>query len=265
VASPLDPSVAAVPGSVALPVPRADHRSGFPAVSSPHTRRSPLRADPSGIDTPSVLRPCLKDLQRAGPTEDELVDDLEEGRVVHEDPRSALDKAANAAVEHLHHGRVWDPDAARAERESVNPSGVRAALADYPATAILTVPQGVVPDLDEYRSYPDHVDAPVSGRVFTRRVFGPVPRGARLVIGDEGVSLVLRDGAATVRWDDIVGYGQGPEGLGTLYGGDGCTIDLHPLFFKAGEEAMTLVEARVPAAVRFQQSLPEPHTADKRS
>lgn len=201
----------------------------------------------------TIVDAVLADLRTSGPTDDELADDLAEGRVAFEDPRSTLDKAATAAVEYLHHRRDWDADSARAERESVGPADVRAALADYPGTAILTVPHGVVPDLPRYAPYPEHVARPVAGREFKRQVFGPVPRGARLVVGDEGVSLVLRDGAATVRWDDVVGYGRGPEDLRTLYGGDGCTIDLHPLFFRAGADAMTLVEARVPDAVRFQQ------------
>lgn len=140
----------------------------------------------------------------------------------------------------------------------MTPADVRAAFEGSRRTAILTVPHGVVPDLPEYQPYPEHLEAPVAGRSFKRQVFGPVPRGTRLVVGEDGVSLVGRDGAATVRWDDVVGYGAVDPELRTLYGGNGCTIDLHPLFFKDGEQAMELVEARVPAAVRFTEPLPEP-------
>jgi hypothetical protein len=49
----------------------------------------------------------------------------------------------------------------------------------------------------------------------------------------------------------------------TLYGGDGFAIDLHPLFFKAGEDAMELVEARVPESVRFRQAAREPDPAGR--
>lgn len=205
----------------------------------------------------AALDAVLTDLRQHGPTAAELDDDLAEGGAVHDDPRSALEKAAAAAAEHLHRRRVWDPDTARAERESVTPADVRAAFEDYPATAILTVPQGVVPDLPGYRPYPEHLGSPVSGQAFRRQVFGPVPRGVRLVVGEDGVSLVGRDGSATVRWDDVVGYGAVDPDLRILYGGNGCTIDLHPLFFKDGERAMQLIDARIPAGVRFAESLPE--------
>ena len=200
----------------------------------------------------------LRELGRTGPTAAELADDLAGYREVDEDPRTALDKAATAAAEHLQRGRAWDPDAARAEREAVTAADVRVAFEDCPGTAVLTVPEGVTPDLPGYGPYPEHVDAPVAGRSFKRQVFGPVPRGSRLVVGEDGVSLVGRDGTATVRWDDVVGYGAADPELRTLYGGNGCAIDLHPLFFKDGERAMELVEARVPAGVRFAEPPPEP-------
>lgn len=220
-----------------------------------------LVADPparAAARAAAVIDSVLRDLGRHGPTPAELADDLAEGRAVDEDPRSAIGKAAAAAGEHLHRRREWDPDTARAERESVTAADVRAVFAGYPATAILAVPQGVVPDVPGYGPYPEHLDPPVAGQVFKRQVFGPVPRGSRLVVGEDGVSLVGRDGSATVRWDDVVGYGTGDAEVRTLYGGNGCVIDLHPLFFKDGERAVQLVEARIPAAARFTESLPEP-------
>ena len=218
-------------------------------------------ADPparSAVRVAEVLDEVLRGLAADGPTEAELAEDLAEWRAVDEDPRIALEAATAAAMEHLHGDPDWDPAKHRAEREAVGAGDVRAALADYPATAILSVPEGVEPALPGFSRYPEHLDTPVTGRTFPRRLLGPVPRGAHLVVGDEGVSLVLRDGAATVRWDDVIGYGEGPDQLRTLYGGDGCMIDLHPAFFRSGQDAVALVEARVPADVRFPQPAEDP-------
>lgn len=220
-----------------------------------------LVADPparAAAQVAVVFDAVLEDLRRNGPTDAELADDLAEGQAVHEDPRSALDKAASAAAEHLHHSRVWDPETARSEREAISRGDVSKALAGYPATAILTVPEGVQARIEGFTRYPDHIGEPVRGREFKRQRFGPVPRGGTLVVGEDGVSLLLRDGTLTVRWEDVVGYGEGPEDIRTLYGSNGCTIDLHPLFFRSGEEALALVESRVPAHLRFVESPPPP-------
>jgi hypothetical protein len=213
----------------------------------------------------TVFDAVLTDLRRHGPTEAELADDLTEGRVAHEDPRSALDKAASAAAEHLHHGRAWDPDVARGQRSTLSRVDVSDALSGYPDTAILTVPEGVEPYIEGFTRYPDHVGEPVHGREFKRQRFSPVPRGGTLVVGQDGVSLVLQDSTVTIRWEDVVGYGDGPDDIRTLYGGNGCTIDLHPVFFRAGEDALALVEAHVPGHLRFVESAQAPDPARDRA
>ena len=142
-----------------------------------------------------------------------------------------------------------------AEREALTADRVRAALTGYPDSAILTVPEGVQPEA--FRPYPQRSDGvPVTGRAFKRQPFGPIPRGASLVVGEDGVSLVLKDGAVTIRWPDVVGYGRHEPGFCTLYGADGAMLDLHPLFFRHGAEALALVDARVPDSLRFTERGP---------
>lgn len=201
----------------------------------------------------SVIDATFMNLQNRGPTDEELEYDLAEAWEVRNDPRSALGQAAYAAMEHLHRGRNWDPDYAWAERQKIRAADVHAAFAAYPTTALLTVPHGVTPELEGFSRYPEHFGSPISGQEFKRHVFGPVPRGGRLIVGMDGVSLVLKDGTATVRWSEVAGYGEGPEDLRTLYGQDGCTIDLHPHFFKSGDMAMEIIESHILSEARFPQ------------
>lgn len=203
----------------------------------------------------SVIDATFQDLRGRGPRDEELEYDLMEALEVRENPRSALDHAVRAAAEHLHRGRDWNPDSAWAERRSVRAVDVHAAFEGYPTTALLTVPDGVTPELAGYARYPDRFGPPVSGREFTRKVLGPVPRGGRLVVGVEGVSFIRKGGATTVRWSEVAGYGEGPEDLRTLFGRDGCTIDLHPDFFKAGGKALEMIEAHIRSDARFPQVL----------
>lgn len=218
-----------------------------------------LLADPAAAAVPdavTVLDSVLRDLRDTGPTDAELAEDLAACRERWADPRAVVDDLAEVALAHLA-GRVVDPAAQRAEREALTAAGVRAALAGYPGSAILTVPEGIEPA--GFRPYPVLSGDRVTGRVFKRQPFGPVPRGAALVVGDDGVSLLLKDGPVTVRWSEVVGYGRHEPGFSTLYGADGITLDLHPGFFRRGGEALELIEARVPAGLRFtEQPPPEP-------
>jgi hypothetical protein len=132
------------------------------------------------------------------------------------------------------------------------------ALGGYAATAIATVPAGVDLRMAGFELRPDNGGRWLDGRAFPRRPFGPAPRGASLVVGDEGVSLRLRDRAVSVPWPELVGYGIHADGRRSLYGGFGTRIDLDPAHFVAGRRALALVDERVRAEVRFTEPVRKP-------
>jgi hypothetical protein len=91
----------------------------------------------------------------------------------------------------------------------------------------------------------------VPGRVLARRRLRGVPKNARLVVGDEGLSLVLAaDRPLTVRWSDAVGLvRQGPDEW-LLVGRHGLSIPVSAGNWQDGEEAVAAARAAVPAALQ---------------
>lgn len=200
----------------------------------------------------------VRDLRRTGPSDAELADELAGARAEAADPRTAGPLAAVAALEHLRFGRDWDLTTELAGRAAVTARDVQVVLAGYAATAIATVPARVDLRMAGFELRPDNGGRWLDGRAFPRRPFGPAPRGASLVIGDEGVSLRLRDRAVSVPWPELVGYGIHADGRRSLYGGFGTRIDLDPAHFVAGRRALALVDERVRAEVRFTEPAREP-------
>jgi hypothetical protein len=199
------------------------------------------------------LRDILERLRDEGPTDEELADDFEGMRQHLADPRATEGIVLEAASEYLAGEEVRSPETKLRARELVTRGDCQAALQDLADSLLVTVPEDVTvedPGLQREPEWSDHV---VVGERFGRSLRSPLPWRGHVVVGDDGVSVVLPDGPVTVRWADLVGCGIDDDGVRTLIGVDGMPLPLHAKWLRGGQRAMALIEARTPERLRFRE------------
>jgi predicted Zn-dependent peptidase len=198
-----------------------------------------------------VVWRALSGLADEGPAAAEVEQERAEVEELLDDPRSGTEEARALA-----HARVTGVPARTAEdlrRQAglLTRQAVRAVAADLHARAVLLVPEGTevpVPGLSRLASWsPEAVD----GRVFAPRRLRGVPRGARLVVGEEGASLVLApDRRVTVLWQDAVGFVRLGPGEWQLMGRGGLGFPVVEADWRDGAEALARIRSAVPAELQ---------------
>lgn len=199
----------------------------------------------------AALVGIVRALASAGPTQAELDVDVSGIRTAMADERFALGEL-DAAARDLVLGVEPKPAAGRlAELERLTPSDVRDAVDAVLGSLLLVVPEGTdltgtgLPVDDGRRG------ADVAGRAHARRFRSGAPKGSRLVVGDEGVTLVLPGDVRTVRFADVVAADVSTEGLVVLLAADGTTVPLQRSDWRLGAATFARVLAAVPAEARF--------------
>ncbi|TFV50462.1 insulinase family protein [Blastococcus sp. TF02A_35] len=190
----------------------------------------------------------LDRLAEQGPTEAELDRERAEVASYLDDPRSGLEEAraaAHAAVTGIPAARSAD---LRADVAEVTADAVRQVAGTVRDGALLLVPQDVEPAGTGLGRLPAWSEWTVTGRAFERRRLGGAPKGAQLVVGEEGATLLLgEDRRITVRFADAAGLVRQGPGEWLLVGHDGFTLPLAEDDWRDGAEAVALVTAAVPA------------------
>lgn len=92
---------------------------------------------------------------------------------------------------------------------------------------------------------PHSLTLPVQGRARRHRD-APV-LDHRLIVTPEGVTRQMPDGHLTVRYNDLVGALQLPDGALTLVGRDAVHLTIEPTSWRRGKQATAQVAAAVPA------------------
>lgn len=216
-------------------------------------------ADPRKEDAELVcseLRRVLQDLASHGPEEVELQQLTDDITDFVADPRSALVGAADAARRHLVGEQIISPEQMITETAAVTQQMAKDALLLLDSTLIVGMPEGTNnsdPTLSKFGSE-DH--QPVSGRIFKRSLRGSfqgVPSKARLVVGDDGVSLVDQV-VTTVRWEDVRGLEYTPYGI-ALHSVDAASVELQQSWFAKGHEAFALIESRVDSSLSYRTEI----------
>ncbi|MFI6761706.1 insulinase family protein [Micromonospora sp. NPDC050417] len=113
------------------------------------------------------------------------------------------------------------------------------------ASALLMTPYGRTADWAGFAAAPTGSSEALRGTTY--QGLGDV--STRLVVADEGVSLVSKEGEpVTVRFDQCVAMLAWPDGARQLIGGDAISVRIEPTLYR-GATAVN-IDAQVPAGVR---------------
>ena len=191
-------------------------------------------------------------LAESGATEQELAHDRESLQEYLSDPRSDAEEVHAAAVAEVTGIEHRTSEQLRRESDELTAEQVRAAAAAVRDGALLGVPAGVEVSLPALTRLPEWSPEVVDGEAYARRRRGSdAPRGARLVVGTEGVSAVLGGGEQlTVRYDDVVALLEVGPSEWSLVGVDGVCVPLDPSDWRDGQRAVAQVRERVPAELQ---------------
>lgn len=244
----------------------------FDLVTTSQGTLACLYADPPANHADEVrdgLLTVLRDLRDAGPTSEELADDLAAIRDHFADPRSAEDEVASWARGHLLGEAVAPSDERLRLRERLTADACRCAMAKLDKTLVVGMAPDTPPSDGALHPEPQYSTSSVNGRVFRRRpltgLLRGVPRGASLIVSEEGVTLRTPAGDATATWDRMAGAARSPDGtMVTLIGADGITIPVAVEWFRHGSEALELILARLDPALVFQERPDEDDAAPAR-
>ena len=193
----------------------------------------------------------LLTLATDGPRDDELAHDRALLDQYLADPRAAAGEASALAEATVTGDRARTGEQLRTEHAAMTTDDVRVTAAAIRDAAFLAVPDVLDPPPPGLARRPAWSVEEVTGREFARRKLSGVPRGARLVVGEEGASLRL-DGErlVTVRWADAVGLVRTGEDEHLLVGRDGATVPLVQADWRDGADAVATALRRVPAELQ---------------
>lgn len=182
-----------------------------------------------------------------GPTGAEIAQEQAEVEAYLGDPRSDVDEAralAHAAVTGV---PATSAAALQADADALTPDAVKEVAAAVRDATVLLVPEGVEPQLTDLHRLPEWSSAVVSGREFVRKRLRGLPKDARLVVGQEGTSLVLGgDRWITVLWQDAVGLVRQGPGEWALVGRDGFVVQVSEDDWRDGAAAVATIRQAVP-------------------
>ncbi|GIF69469.1 hypothetical protein Ais01nite_75040 [Asanoa ishikariensis] len=128
------------------------------------------------------------------------------------------------------------------ELRAVSVDDVRAVAAEATATGLLLVPAGLHAKWAGFSPAPTSSTAAVAGLRYQSRQDEEV----KLVVGDEGLSLVDGSNAGTVRYADCAVVKAWPDGARELVGLDGISVRVEPTLFPLPAEQLARIEANLP-------------------
>ncbi len=194
----------------------------------------------------SVLWAEVRRLADEGPGEGDLEHERALLAAYLADPRSAVEEVRAQATAVVTGIPVQTPGELRTAAGAWTPDAVREAAAAVRDAAVLALPMGSEAAPAGLERMPEWSVEGVTGREFRPRRKSFLPRGARLVVGDEGASLVQSpDERLTVRWADTVGLVRTWADEWLLVGRDGTTVRLAAADWRDGARAVELARAAV--------------------
>lgn len=147
-----------------------------------------------------------------------------------------------------------------ADLASLDVDDASASFARLLSESLFVAPSGVAITSDA-TPLPDWSESSVQGRELSRMTLHQLPDApkARVVVGDEGVTLRLDDERrVTVSWAACTAAVHNDQGHWLLYGADGFRLFLNPAEWVRGDVLADALEEHVPRDVRVPATVDEP-------
>ncbi len=195
----------------------------------------------------SVLWAEVRGLAEEGPHEAELEHERALLAASLADPRTAVEECRARAAALMTRIPAQTPAELRTAAGGVHPDAVRGTAAAVRDAAVLALPMGTESAPAGLERLPEWSVEVLTGREFRPRRKSFLPKGARLVVGDEGASLLQgAEERLTVRWADAVGLVRTWTDEWLLVGRDGTTVRLAAADWHDGAQAVELARAAIP-------------------
>lgn len=190
----------------------------------------------------------LDELAATGPTDDELERERDDEREWIDDSENAPSNLFYRALQELLGADFQTDEEHIAEMAAVTPAVAARALATALETMLLVVPEETPAPDGRFTPYPVSSPERVSGRSLALRGLnlGREARRTRLVVGDDGISVLTADGgAATVRFDECVAVERWASGARALWGADGFRVEVEPEAWRDGDRVVRTIDERI--------------------
>jgi predicted Zn-dependent peptidase len=210
-----------------------------------HADNAPERA----AEVAGLLLDCLERFAEAGPPPEDMEADRAEAMEALSDPRLTEDAVGNAARQLLTDDPVVTPAEMYARTERRTATELRDAVRAAADQVLVLLPEDQ--ELDRTgltRLTPSSHPVP-EGRELRPKLFSGAPKGARMIVGEQGLALREPDGDLVALWDDVVGVSVEEDGTHILQTADGPAVPIFDRAFKGGEQALVQVRARVPESL----------------
>ncbi|MFC7532409.1 M16 family metallopeptidase [Actinoplanes sp. GCM10030250] len=125
------------------------------------------------------------------------------------------------------------------------------------AAGLLQTPGDTTADDAGYTAAPVTSGGQVTGQAYPSLAN---PARSRVILGDEGASLVKGEKLATVRFDACAAVLAWPDGARHLIGTDGIQVHLEPTMFHGLAAAIPALDQHVPAGQRAEMAPRDPQT-----
>jgi predicted Zn-dependent peptidase len=159
-------------------------------------------------------------------------------------PDAAAAMVASAVTNLLTGGPVTTPAQLLAELAEVSAGQVRDVAREVLASGLLMLPTGQAVGRAGFAPAPAWSTDLVEGRTYR---WAGQDAGYRLVIGPDGVSLVVGENVATVRYADCAGMVAWPDGARSLFGPDAINVHIEPNLWNIPGSEIYAIDAAVPA------------------
>jgi hypothetical protein len=198
----------------------------------------------------SRLLGILEDMAERGPTDEELAVQVERFAEQFAEPELLPGGLHFAATEDLLGCPFLSEEEQLRRRRELTAESVAAAARDALETMLVAVPLGTSVRNDRLHPYPMTTIGRIEGETY--RLSGlhltRAARTARLIVGDEGVTVVFLDGeSTTIRFDQAVALQRWPDGSRILWDRDGFRVFVDPDGWRRGKAAAAAIDARVPS------------------
>jgi hypothetical protein len=215
-------------------------------------------------DVTDVLTSTIASLAEDGPTSEKVEEYRTTARRMWDSPDAPTSRAYSEALELLFSGSLKPIEERMADLESLTLADVHAVARTAKDSMLYALPEDVEMPEGQAEPAPELSTEPAVDGVVHEALVLDLENADRLILGDEGVSVVRHDGVhATVRFASCRGVLAWPDGRRVLIAPDGVSVTVEPTLWERGEDVVAAIDeataaVRVPRPERAPEDIPVP-------